>query len=175
MANNSYSLNGRIRGAAPPSAPGIETEVVRITSVDRRHFYLVSHEPWCAYFHWNGASLKCDDPEKCDKCEKGMPRKWRAYIHALEQLGTVQRSVILEITHMCTVILDVQLCGQPWRGSYCVLSKTKGGKHGRFVVEVMPRRIDANTLPNEINPAPILEKLWAMNDKRRSGQSPLNP
>lgn len=170
MASNSYSLTGRIKGSAPPAQPGIETEVVRITSTVRRHFYLLSPEPWGAYWHWSNGSLECREPEKCERCEVSMPRKWRAYIHALETIGTSQQSVILEITQTATVMIDVQLCTQPYRGAYVVMNKTAGGKHGRFVVEMMPRRIDPITLPIALDPAPIMKKLWALNEKKRSGK-----
>lgn len=166
MANIDYSLKGRIRGAEPPKAPGIELEVVRITSTDNRIFYLLSDCPWAAYYHWKGLSVACAGGSDCTNCEKAVPRKWRSYIHALEQVGTSQREVIIEITHSATVMIDVQLCGQPHRGAVVQMKKTKGGKHGRFVIEVLPRRISPAQLADEKDPAPVLTRLWEMNARK---------
>lgn len=166
MAKGDYSLKGRIGGAAPPDRPGIEVEVVRITGVESRHFYLVGEMPWGAYFHWTGVSVGCRKPEQCGYCDRAVPRKWRAYLHALEQIGLSHREVILELTHTATVMLDVQLCGQPHRGTIVNIKKTKGGKHGRFVIEVIARRADKATLPDERDPSVTLEKLWKMNERR---------
>lgn len=165
MASKSYSLNGMMRGSAPPLFPGIELEVVRITTPNRRLFYLCSDKPWGAYYHWSGCSLECTQPNPCALHDRSVPLKWRGYVHALEQHGVAQREVIIELTQTALVMLDLQLCGQPVRGTMVNIAKTKGGKHGRFVVEVVPRRIDAATLCDERDPEPVLRKLWLHNAK----------
>lgn len=162
-----YSFNGRIRGSAPPKRPGIEIEVVRVTETENRFFILLTEKPWCAFFHWLAArSVTCSDNEDCAKCVKSVPRKWRAYIHALEQSGSGSREVILELTQAALALVEVQLCGQPFRGATVKIKKTKGGAKGRYVIEVMSQRVDRATLMQEKDPQPILVKLWEINERR---------
>lgn len=73
---------------------------------------------------------------------------------------------MIELTHSATVMIDVALCGQSPRGACVNLRKTKGGKHGRFVVEMLARRVDPATLPNEKDPMVILTKLWEWNQRK---------
>jgi len=168
MAKNHYSLNGSIKGAAPPDRPGLETEVIRIVSQNPRTFYLLSEKPWGAYWHWSGRSLKCTHDDDCERCKNLVPRKWRGYIHAIEMIGTGKQDVIVELTQKAICLLDVQLCMQPYRGAVCTMKKTPGGAKGRFIIEVLPRRIDALTLPDEVDPSIMMNKLWELNEKRTS-------
>lgn len=164
---NSFGLNNRIRGAAPPKKIGLELEVVRVVSTEIRLYVLLSPAPWGSFFHWSGGSVPCTgDPEECDRCKRLVPRKWRGYIHALEQHGTSTREVILELTHSALASLDLSLAMRDYRGSMVQLRKTKGGAKGRFLVDVLDRRVTDQTLPPERDPAPILKKLWELNERR---------
>lgn len=165
----SFGLNNRIRGTAPPKKIGLEIEVVRIVSTEMRIYVLLSSAPWGSFFHWAGASLPCTgDEESCERCKRLVPRKWRGYIHALEQHGTSTREVILELTHVALASLDVSLAMRDYRGSIVQLRKTKGGAKGRFLIDVMERRVTDQTLPAERDPAPVLKKLWELNERRFS-------
>jgi hypothetical protein len=166
MGTGNYQLTGRYRGVAPPETVGLDCEVVRITSTENRLFYLLSEAPWNCNFHWVGVSVQHQQEGECKYCTRVAPLKFRSYIHALEQCGTLQKSVMVELTHAALVLIDVQLCGQAHRGSIVNLRKSKGGAHGRFVIEMKERRIDPKTLPDEKDPQPVLEKLWALNEKR---------
>jgi hypothetical protein len=167
MNGKDYSLEGRIRGKSPPKHPGIELEVIRITSTENRLFYLLGDMPWGADFHWrSNRSLPCAGEETCKYCLECVAKKWRAYVHALEQAGTNSRPVIIELTHTAIVMLDVLLVGQPHRGAVVQMRKTKGGKHGRFLIDVLPRRVDPVTLPVAVDPETRLRKLWELNEKR---------
>ena len=164
---NSFGLNSRIRGTAPPKKIGLELEVVRIVSTEIRLYVLLSSAPWGSYFHWGGASMTCTgDTETCDRCKRVVPRKWRGYLHALEQHGTSTREVILELTHSALATLDLSLAMRDYRGSMVQLRKTKGGAKGRFIIEVLERRVTDQTLPPERDPTPVLQKLWALNERR---------
>lgn len=166
---NSMGLNHRIRGAAPPKKQGLELEVVRIVSTEVRLYVLLSSAPWGSYFHWGGGSLPCTgDPEECERCKRVVPRKWRGYLHAMEMHGTSSREVILELTHAALATLDLSLAMRDYRGSMIQLRKTKGGAKGRFLIDVLERRVTDQTLPNERDPAPVLRKLWELNERRYS-------
>jgi hypothetical protein len=167
MESQDYSLEGRISGSLPPKRPGLDIEVIRITSSTARQFVILSDQPWGAYIHWVGKSVRCREPEPCEFCKKGR-NKWRGYIHAIELLGASNREVVIEITHVACVMIDIQLCGQPLRGSQLRMAKTKGGKHGRFVLDLVPRRIDEKTLIAPKPPEILLGKLWEINE-RKSG------
>jgi len=161
-----FSLQGRIRGTAPPKSPGLQVEVIRITGTEFRTFYLLSNQPWCAYFHWVGHSVRCLQTEECDRCRRNTPKKWRAYIHALEHDGTITREVILEVTQLCIASLLALNGESKLRGTIVKLKKSKGGAKGRYLVDVLPRRVSSETLPTERDPEPILQRLWAYNEKR---------
>jgi hypothetical protein len=166
---NAFGLNGRIRGTPPPKKIGLELEVVRIVSTEIRLYVLLSTAPWGSFFHWAGGSIPCTgDPEECERCKKLVPRKWRGYIHALEQHGTSTREVILELTHSALATLDLSLAMREYRGSMVQLRKTKGGAKGRFLIDVLDRRVTDQTLPADRDPAPVLKKLWELNERRYS-------
>jgi len=165
MDQSDYSLEGRVDGALPPTTVGLSMEVVRITSTQNRHFVMLSEKPFGAWFHWFGRSVPCTNMDDCERC-KSNQKKWRGYIHALELLGPKSKEVIIELTHTAIVMIDVQLCTQPLRGSQIKFCKTKGGKHGRFVIEILPRRIGGTTLPDPKSPESYLRRLWKINEDR---------
>lgn len=81
----------------------------------------------------------------------------------------VWRDVILEVTDNCVEQILVHAAGRNnLRGMLIKIQKTKGGKHGRFMVGVLPRDTSVNPDIVEIEPLPILKKLWDLNEARLS-------
>jgi len=80
-------------------------------------------------------------------------------------IGALTKSVIIELTLPAIALVEIQLSHQPLRGAQLRLSKTKGGKHGRFVVEVLPKRISSPTLPAAHDVALTMNKLWEINER----------
>ena len=170
MAEGNWDLSGRIEGAKPPTIIGLELEVIRIVESTPRHFLFLSEKAWGGYFHWFGRSLKCDYPSECKRCTTSR-KKWRGYIHAIEFLSTAKKEVIIELTQVALVMIDLQLATQPMRGAQFKIAKTKGGKHGRFVIESLPKRISGSTLPDAKNIGSTVESLWKINEAW-SGSTP---
>ena len=163
MERMDYDLTGRIEGAAPPKTVGLALEVVRITTSIPRQFIMLNDKPWGAWWHWFGRSLRCNFPEECQRCARNI-KKYRVYYHAIELLPTFKKEVLIELTHMAACMIDIQLATQPLRGSQFKIAKTKGGKHGRFVIEVLPKRISDTTLMPGKSPAKTMSELWDMNE-----------
>jgi len=163
MDAGNIDVTGIVEGAPPPKTVGLELEVIRIVGCSPRHFVLLSEKAFGAWFHWIGRSVRCARPDECERCKRSKP-KWRGYIHAFELLPTAKKNVILELTLPAIALIEMQLAMQPLRGAQVKLAKTKGGKHGRFVVEVLPRRVDSKTLPDAAAPLVTLEWLWKINE-----------
>lgn len=163
MQTGNFDVSGIVEGAQPPKTVGLELEVVRIVTCTPRHFVMLSEKAFGAWFHWVGRSVTCAQPNECARCKKTQA-KWRGYVHALELLPSAKKSVIVELTLTALALIDIQLATQPLRGSQVKIWKTKGGKHGRFQVEVLPRRITVNTLPDAAQPFETLNKLWTINE-----------
>lgn len=163
MNAGNYDVSSILEGSPPPQTVGLELEVVRITGCSPRHFVLLSEKAWGAWFHWVGRSVKCAQPSPCERCKRSKP-KWRGYVHAFELMPTAKKNVIIELTLSALALLDMQLAMQPMRGTQCKIGKTKGGKHGRFVLEVLGRRVDVATLPEASKPEETLTWLWEKNE-----------
>lgn len=160
-----------IRGAAPPPSLGPAIEVTRILGTVPRMFTIISASPWGAFFHfYGGRSRECygqDDPTHCDRCAKAWPRNWRAYVHVVEHQGQTSSTAILELTQVALQAIFDQVGNKPTlRGVLIRAAKTKGGKHGRFVIEVLPRAAIQTSDIREIEPEPIVRKLWKINEDR---------
>ena len=164
MDATDIDVSGIVDGAAPPKTVGLQYEVTRIVSCTPRHFVVLAEKGFGAWFHWKGRSVKCLKPEPCERCGESDP-KWRCYMHSLELIGALTKSVIIELTLPAVALIEIQLNNQPLRGSQVRLSKTKGGKHGRFVVEVLPKRISGTTLPMAHDVAMTMNKLWEINER----------
>lgn len=163
MTPESIDVSGICEGATPPKTVGLDLEVVRIVNTSPRQFVFLSEKAWGAWFHWIGRSVPCSRPAECERCTRSKA-KWRGYIHAFEFLAAGKKSVIIELTLPALALIEMQLALQPLRGTQVKLAKTKGGKHGRFLVEVLGRRVDPATLPPAANPQTTLEWLWKINE-----------
>jgi hypothetical protein len=164
MDATNIDVSGIVEGAPPPKTVGLEYEVTRIISSTPRQFVVLADKAFGAWFHWKGRSVRCAKPEPCERC-LASEAKWRCYVHAIELLGALTKSVIIELTLPAIALVEIQLSNQPLRGTQVKLSKTKGGKHGRFVVEVLPKRISTATLPVAHDVATTMNKLWEINER----------
>jgi hypothetical protein len=162
-------MRGKISGSAPPPG-GPKTEIVRVTSTEKQIFCCVSSAVFGQWIHWYGKrSHECTlEAGNCNGCQRGWPRKWKGYMHAMT--GAPPRTVFVEITPACFELVAMLAPQEKsLRGVYLYLSKTKGGAKGRYLVEVLERRADESQLPEERDPRPILKFLWAC--KNQSGMN----
>jgi hypothetical protein len=153
-------MESHYTGAAPPAGSQRHT-VHRVTTSQTQQFVIYSRAIFGQWIHWYGnRSHQCTkDKSACNGCTRGWPVKWLGYfdgynIHADER-------VFVEITAAAYKLLDRQIPpGENCRGVQVRICKTKGGPKGRYKIEVLDRRVDDATLPQEKDPLDTLLFLW---------------
>lgn len=156
-------MNGElVRGAAPP-APKSLLEIKRIKSSEPTTYACLSKSIFGQFVHFHGGrSNECfaDKKKVCDGCTRGHPIKWLGYLH-VQQAG-MDSTCFIEITNIAWHLLEAQAPkGISLRGMMFRIRKTKGGAKGRFIIEVLERRLDEVMLPDEKDPYPVLKFLWS--------------
>lgn len=165
-------MAGRIIGAPAPK-PGPRIEVLRVTTPAWQHFAIVSTAPFGKRIHWfGGRSHECtqkveDGEVRCYGCKEEWPSKWKGYLDVIQM--PTQKRAFLEITASAWEMLDA-LVPDEWslRGLHIKVAKTKGGRYGRYQIELLASKTPIDLLPRESDPAQILEFLWRC--KNRYGQ-----
>lgn len=153
-------MESRYRGAAPLKGVAKST-VHRVTTAETQQFVILSKSVFGQMIHWAGnRSHECTkESKKCNGCERGWPEKWLGYLHVINVHA--EHECFLELTLTACNLLDKQVApGENFRGVQVRIRKTKGGAKGRYLVEVMPRRVDDVTLPQEKDPVETLRFLW---------------
>lgn len=161
-------MAGLVKGAQPP-APGAKAEVIRVKSTEPQTFVVCSDQVQGVWIHWVGRSKECtmEKSGMCPGCDKGQTRKWKGYLHCIRGTGPTQ--VFLEITPDFTRSMAAQLDGKTaLRGLIMRVSKTKGGAKGRYIVDLLERRHNVDTLPAGQDVLPTLLFLW------KAGELPSN-
>lgn len=149
-----------VRGAPPPPRK-IRYEVMRITSVEPLTLICLSRAIWGQPVHWFGRRThECvAQRARCQGCEENWPAKWQGYLHVTRGGGDWQG--FLEITATAWEILLSQAHqGKDLRGMMFRMGRTKGGAKGRYVIQVLERRLEEETLLKELDPYPTLQMLW---------------
>jgi hypothetical protein len=155
-------------GALPPS-PRTKGIILRVTTAESQQFVCLSKVPYGQLQHWWGnRSHECKgDKGLCEGCKRGWAGRWKGYLHV--QAPTTGPDTWLEITATAWEMLLSQLPhGEDFRGAIFRIRKTKGGAKGRYVCEVLERRIPNDELPQAKDVRPLLQFLWSC--KRPSGQ-----
>lgn len=153
-------MSSMIRGTPPPAATK-RIMVYRVTTCETQQFVSLSVAPFGQPVHWFGRrSHECSaERGACKGCSDNWPTKWKGYIHVSCDAG--RTTAFLEITATCYHLLESRIPkGTSWRGVQFRIGRTKGGAKGRYLVEVLERVIDANSLPEELDPLPTLRMLW---------------
>ena len=153
-------MESHITGAAPPAGSKHHT-VHRVTTSQTQQFVIYSKAIFGQWIHWYGnRSHQCTkDKSQCNGCARGWPTKWLGYFDG-HNMHTDER-VFVEITATAFRLLDQQIQpGENCRGVQVRMCKTKGGPKGRYKIEVLDRRVDPNTLPQEKDPLTVLQFLW---------------
>ena len=151
------------RGSAiPPKRSNII--VHRVTTCETQQFTFVSPTLVGQQIHFAGRSSECLAPGTCPGCSAGHPKSWKAYLHAIDQ--ATKTEIILELTAQACYQIHAQTGKQPdgapvnWAGLQVRIRKTKGGPKGRYLIEVLERKIDWPNLPVEKDVIAILRPLW---------------
>jgi len=153
-------MSSDVIGPAPPP-PRRRFIIHRVTTSEPQMFVVVCKNPYAKHVHWYGRrSHECyAQTGTCQRCLDGWPWKWQAYIHVLADAGKTQG--FLEVTATCFELLKLQLPkDENWRGLVIKVGRTKGGARGRYLTEVLPRRMPDADLPQEADPIDTLRFLW---------------
>lgn len=154
-------MENPVKGTQPP-APRMRGILLRVMTSEATQFICLSE---CAYgqmVHWWGnRSHECKhETGQCDGCKRGWPTRWKGYLHV--ETGSHGPDTFLEITRDCWQLLQSQSHeGQNWRGMIFKARRTKGGAKGRYLVEVLERRVAHDDLPQEKDPRELLRFLWS--------------
>lgn len=159
-------MSNEVNGPAPPVHQA-KLEIVRVDWIEQRQFVCVSPVPWTKNVHWvGGRSEECKQPNDCKRCNEGERQKWHMYIQCMDATG--KHGCFLEVTATAYHMFALQLHkDKDWRGLMFRIGKTKGGKKGRFRIEVLERRVDPRDLPQSFDPIGILRFLWTFRRKER--------
>jgi hypothetical protein len=147
-------------GASPP-APRKKMDVIRITTVEPQQLIICSPTAYGKFVHWYGRrSHEClESPTTCRGCIEQWPVKWQGYLHVMRP-GVVWQG-FLEFTATAWELIVSQLPpGEDLRGVVIRVARTKGGAKGRYLIELLERRMDPDTLPKPADPLQTLRFLW---------------
>lgn len=153
-------MDSRYRGAQPPPR-GVRSDIVRVTTCDTRQFCILSKNVFGQYVHWyGGRSHECAaDSSQCNGCLRQWPRKWLGYLYVHEI--SHEQPVFLELTRRACELLWAQAPqDENLRGVQVRISKTKGGSKGRYLVNVLERRVPDEHLTADKDPVEVLRYLW---------------
>lgn len=150
-----------IRGSALPG-PRVKTEVVRVKGTETQTFTIVSEQIFGIDIHWQaGRSHECTlEKGACTGCEGAWAKKWKGYLHVVPWHDK-DHPAFLELTASAVERLAIFVpTGKTLRGLIVQIGKSKGGVRGRYIVQVLERRMADEELPAEIDPYPTLQFLW---------------
>lgn len=153
-------MDSHFTGAVPPKVQP-RSEVVRVTTSESQQFVILSTSIFGQYIHWYAKrSHECTkDFKRCNGCERSWPNKWLGYVDAFH-INEDKRCFIELTRTACELLVRQAPEGRPLRGLNVRISKTKGGAKGRYRIEVLERREDPATMPQERDPLPVLRFLW---------------
>jgi hypothetical protein len=146
-----------------PPKPGPAFEIVRLRASQRIVISCLG-ELWGVYTHWNG---RCSEPcfkdhKKCPGHRRGLPRRWKGYLHASNHVNWEE--FFLELTPLAASCLLAQCPKQvPLRGQQLEIVRGKGDR-ARLAVTVLPSHGPGVQLPKAKDPYPLLAKLWGIDD-----------
>jgi hypothetical protein len=145
------------RSAVPPTLDG--TLWIRRLAAGEKAEVIVYSEQAIGYrFHWSGRrTTACIDPvEECSGCTRGLPVKWKAYLH----VGNLaeRRQEILEVPESTWRRMSLLACFATHLRGSTLLFKRDGNKRGRISVSELPNYAGQFKLVPAIDPLPTVLK-----------------
>lgn len=158
----------------PPPDPAPRTaHLQRVPRGKHLVFTCLSRQIAGLWTHWSGSrteGCRADTPD-CPGCRRGLPRRWKGYIHAQDCLSGY--TSIVEITPGAARQLLNQRHDLPdLRGLQVRLERTTGAANGRLNAILVGKHPSPDLLPIELDPIATLERLW---DQPPTGQAPTLP
>lgn len=144
-----------------PPRPGPQLPIIRIRNSQIQSFTVLGAGLKGFWTHWNGkASEPCYEPvEECDACKKGLPRRWKGYLHCYHQ--DARQEGFLELTPTAAeTLLGYLPKGDSLRCIRISLCRSSNSDKGRLRITVNPSMQTSEQLPPEKDPLETLSKLW---------------
>lgn len=145
-----------------PPAPGPRYPITRVTVGDSaRMFTILAETLFGLWTHWTGrTSMPClNHGMDCSGCRSAQPKRWKGYLHSFDH--EKKDECFLELTPAaCQELIQQAGREKDLRGLRLHLRRTKGGKHGRLNVQVLPAIGDNSRLPPARSPILTLSSLW---------------
>jgi hypothetical protein len=159
----------------PPNGP--ELLIIRLRAGKKLTCVILSHALWGVWTHWNGSRSEPCFSEKshCNGCKRGLPKRWKGYLHVWD--FERRRQVFVELTPTAAESINNQVgLGSVLRGYRVSLERMKGDQ-SRLIVHVHPMHPDVESLPSAKDPDATLRKLWGVDrrvasDEEQSGLAP---
>lgn len=132
--------------------------------------HVCSKAVWGLNTHWAGNhSIPCfKDKKKCDGCKKGLPRRWKGFLHIITCAD--RRQFLVELTSQATVLFHDQIPDKcDIRGLRIRLYRGRGGDNSRLRCELYGDKSITLRLPDPADPLPTLQKIWRMEDGLDNG------
>jgi len=158
-----------------PPRPGPNLPLIRIKSAEPKAFIILGSGIRGQWTHWNGkASEPCYEPkEECNGCRRGLPRRWKGYIHVYTVAE--KKEGFVEVTPTAADILKHFLpADASYRGECIMLNRSSNSEKGRLKCSVHAPYANVASLPAERDPLETLAKLWKLDsDVDDEGGTPL--
>lgn len=163
------------RGATPPP-PGPRDPILRVRANEHRTFLILSSTWWAITTHWDGSyrpkgrSFPCEAPAFCEYCSAEMSKRWKAYLHAIEEIGTKGREGFLELTPLAIETLESELGLKPeLRGKRLQLHRGNAD-NAKLTVRALAEHgkvAPGRELMPEKSPEADLMRLWGFTKRKK--------
>ena len=155
------------RSEGPPPGPK-GPQVYTLTANDRLQVVVLGSKLHGFNTHWiSGRTQPCVEPRSnCRGCVCKCPRRWAGYLHVYNSAR--KNTIFLAITPEGKEQLFQGLDGLDLRGAHLVVTRERIDKRAPMIISVMGHSEPNVKLPPEIDPAPVLAKIWGIDEDGNS-------
>ena len=133
---------------------------------------ICSESVWGLNTHWAGNhSIPCyRDKKKCDGCKRGLPHRWKGFLHVCR--CSDRRQFFLELTSTATTLFHDQVADKKKiRGLKIRAARGRGGDNSRLRIEVYGDKMEESKLPKSVDPLSTLQKIWRIQEGLEQGST----
>jgi hypothetical protein len=144
-----------------PPRPGPKIEIRRLRAGQTSTVVILSKSVWGVWTHWNGKVTEpCyEEKKKCPGCKKGLPKRWKGYLHCYD--FNRRDECFVELTPISADAMACQVqAGDSLRGYRFRLQRANGDK-ARLSVTLLPS-VEIPDLPAEKDVQVVLCRLWEL-------------
>jgi len=146
--------------SVPPRDPAT-LHVERLKAGQELLCHAVSQSVFGLTTHWNESgrhSLPCTSVN-CPGCKKGLPARWKGFLHVIR--CSDRKQLLVELTSTATALLHDQVPQiDQLRGYRLRIYRGRGADNSRLRCELYGEKMQGLVLPSEIDLIPSLRKIW---------------